>query len=127
MICSALTISQVDAASSAVAIASATVIAPVNVMTSWADLPVKVIWSGGWIRLAMPSAQPPVSSPSNPLNEADLAVGLPPSGSSALARDGAGADWRGTQKGTLHGEFTTALSAQAPLNGGSYRVTVAFN
>lgn len=108
-------------AATASANVGATVIAPVSVMISWADLPVTVSLSGGWVRLVMPPARLPlrVSSLSHPLNEADLAVGVSSAGSTTLLRAATAAD--------LRGEFTTSLSPPAPLNDGSYRVTVAFN
>ncbi|MBH2010018.1 MAG: hypothetical protein I8H71_09995 [Xanthomonadaceae bacterium] len=123
-----LTFSQTSPAT-ATAIASATVIDPVNVTASWADSAVTVSRSGGWVRVVMPPAQPPlpVSSATNPLNEADLAVGVSSSGSTALAREWTGSGWRIAMKGTLHGEFTTSLSAPKPLGGGRYSVTLAFN
>lgn len=102
-----------DKIRAATASVSATVIAPARVITSWTDLPVMVIRSGNWIRVAMSLAQPPLSV-SNPLNEADLVVGLPSSGN-------------GTPEGTVNGEFATSLSKLAPSDDGSYRVTVAFN
>ncbi|MDB5868996.1 MAG: hypothetical protein JWP96_1328 [Polaromonas sp.] len=89
----------------------ATIIAPVNVMTSWADFPVTVSRSGGWISVLMPSVQLPasLSNSSASLNEEALAI------------------WRIAIKSTLHGEFTTFLSAPKPLGGGRYSVTVNFN
>ncbi|MDB5930066.1 MAG: hypothetical protein JWR60_1773 [Polaromonas sp.] len=93
----------------------ATVIAPVSVMDTWADLPVAVSVFGGWVRLVMPPAGPPplLSSLSTPLGEGEAAVGVAPSGDASAA--------------DVQGEFATSLSSPSPSNGGSYHVTVAFN
>ena len=99
----------------------ATVVEPESVLTSLADLPVRVITSGGWIRVVIPLARlpPQVSISSSPLNAQDLAVSLPSSlDSDAEERD---------KGGTLDEEVATSLSAPMPLIGGGYRVTVAFN
>lgn len=107
-----LTADQVRAATAST---RATVIAPASVMRSWADWPVTVSLSGGWVRLVIPAAAPPplVSSLSNPLNDGDLVVRVTPSGDAAAA--------------DVRGEFATSLSLLAPQNDGRYRVTVAFN
>ena len=96
----------------------ATIIEPESVLTSLADLPVRVITSGGWIRVVIPPAQlpPQVSISFSSLNAQDLAVSLPSSTSEEKDRDG-----------TLDGEVVTSLSKLALPDGGSYRVTVAFN
>jgi len=100
--------------------AGATVIAPASVMRSLADLPVTVVVSGGWVRLVLPSAAPPpVSSLSAAGSAVDSAVEVPAAGGTGLQGGATGAD--------VHGEFATSLSSPAPMSGGSYRVTVAFN
>jgi hypothetical protein len=113
-----LTADQVNAASAS---ASATVIAPASVMRSLADLPVTVSLSGGWVRLALaPAAPPPLVSSLSPLRDAaDLVVRVTSKGGTTLLRAATAAD--------LRGEFATSLSSPAPLKGGGYRVTVAFN
>ncbi|MEC5214919.1 hypothetical protein RCH06_003491 [Polaromonas sp. CG_9.5] len=108
--------------------ASATVIDPVNVTTSVADLPVTVSTSGGWVRVVMPPAQPPpVSSSSSGGGNAGAAVASP-------ALDGASLTLESFKQlaasdGTVQGDTVSALSLLAPTapNGGSYSVTVAFN
>ena len=109
--------------------AGATVIAPVSVISPWADLPVTVSVSGGWVRLVIAPArpQPLGSSPSHPLNEADLAVAVSSAGSTTLLREARATDWRSAIEGILNAEFTTSLSTLAALDGGRYSVTVGFN
>jgi len=99
----------------------ATVIAPASVMRSWADWPVTVSLSGGWVRLALPPAGAPllVSGLSAPHDPADSIVAVSPVDSTTLLRPGTAAE--------LRGKFATSLSSPAPLSAGSYRVTVAFN
>jgi hypothetical protein len=111
-----LTVASPALAATAQASVGATVMAPVSVMDTWADLPVAVSVSGGWVRLVMPPAGPPplVSSLSNPLNEGDVVGGVSSTPSHAPTAD-------------LQGEFATSLSSPTPLSGGRYRVTVAFN
>lgn len=111
----------VASAQAVTAQASATVIAPASVMRSWADLPVTVVLSGGWVRLVLPPAGPPplVSSLSPLRDAADLVVRVTSTGGTTLLRAATAAE--------LRGEFATSLSSLAPLNDGVYRVTVAFN
>lgn len=116
-------------AAAASAIASATVIAPVNVITSWVDLPATVSQSGIWVTVAVPPARtsPPISGFSSPLSEPELSVGVLSPDSSTLAHGGAILDRRSAALGALYGEFITFLSAPMPLGGGRYSITVAFN
>lgn len=121
----------VHQARAATASASATVIDPVNVTTSVADLPVTVSRSGGWIKVVMPPAQPPppVSRSSSGGSSAGAAVASP-------ALDGASLTLESFKQlaasdGTVQGDTVSALSLLAPTadaaDGGSYSVTVAFN
>jgi len=100
-----------QAADTVAANTSATIIGPVNLMTSWAEFPVMVTRSGSWISVFVPSVQPP-AAPSNPP--------APLTGTASSVR-------RFTMNGTLQGEFTAFLSAPTPLSGGLYSITVAFN
>lgn len=99
----------------------ATVIDPESVLTSLADLPVRVVTYGGWIRVVIPSARlsPQMSILLSPLNAQDMAVRLPSSSDGDTEEQ--------NTDGTLNGEIATSLSALMPLLGGGYRLTVSFN
>ena len=119
-------------ATSASASASATVIAPVNIPTSLADLPVAVSTFGGWIRVVIPLAQWPslVSSASSGGRSAGTRT--------AAASHCLNLHFRTLEclrqltagNGTVQGNIVSALflhSPKAGIAGGRYRVTVAFN
>lgn len=99
----------------------ATVIAPSSLMRSWADWPFTVSVSGGWVRVVLtPAGLPPLVTSLSPLRDAvDQVVAVSSAGGTTLLGTATAAD--------LRGEFATSLSLPAPLNGGLYRVTVAFN
>ena len=102
--------------------ASATIIAPISVMNSLADLPVTASVSGGWVRLALVPVAAPLTLVSrlSPLRDAAVPlVRVTSKGGSTLLRTASVVE--------LRGEFATSLSSPAPLNGGGYRVAVAFN
>lgn len=118
-------------ATSASASASATVIAPVNIPASLANLPVAVSTFGGWIRVVIPLAQLPslVLSASS---------GGRSAGASAAASPCLDLHFRTLEclhqltagNGTVQGDTVSALSLRTPkagAAGGRYRVTVAFN
>ena len=119
-------------ATSASASASATVIAPVNIPTSLAGLPVAVSTFGGWIRVVIPLAQWPslVSSASSGGRSAGTRT--------AAASHCLNLHFRTLEclrqltagNGTVQGNIVSALflhSPKAGIAGGRYRVTVAFN
>lgn len=119
-------------ATSASASASATVIAPVNIPTSLAGLPVAVSTFGGWIRVVIPLAQwpSPVSSASSGGRSAGTRT--------AAASHCLNLHFRTLEclrqltagNGTVQGNIVSALflhSPKAGIAGGRYRVTVAFN
>lgn len=125
-----LTLGQAHAAT---AFASATVIAPVNIPTSLADLPVAVNTFGGWIRVVIPLAQGP--SPVSSASSGSRSAGATTTAAShcldlhlrtleCLRQLTAG-------NGMVQGDIVSALllhSPKAGVAGGSrYRVTVAFN
>ena len=119
-------------ATSASASASATVIAPVNIPASLANLPVAVSTFGGWIRVVIPLAQWPslVSSASSGGRSAGTRT--------AAASHCLNLHFRTLEclrqltagNGTVQGNIVSALflhSPKAGIAGGRYRVTVAFN
>lgn len=91
LLVSCLTVGSAEAGDlSASGVASATVIDPPDVLTSLADLPVRVISPGGSIRLLIPLAQAPSdgSSASSTMGMEGFAVGLPGfSGAAAAGAD----------------------------------------
>ena len=116
---------------SASASASATVIAPVNIPDSPADLPAAVINFGSWIRVVTPLAQWP-----SPVLSASW--GGRSAGASAAASPCFDLHFRTLEclhqltasNGTVQGSIVSALLLHAPkagIAGGRYRVTVAFN
>lgn len=118
-------------AHAATAVASATVIAPVNIPASLADLPVAVSTFGGWIRVVIPLAQgpSPVSSASLGGRSAGAAVASPVVKDASLTPENFKQLAAGD--GMVQGDTVSALSLRAPktdvAGGGRYRVTVAFN
>ena len=118
-------------ATSATASASATIIAPVNIPDSPADLPAAVINFGSWIRVVTPLAQWP-----SPVLSASWGGRSP--GASAAASPCFDLHFRTLEclyqltasNGTVQGNIVSALLLHAPtagIAGGRYRVTVAFN
>lgn len=118
-------------ATSASASASATIIAPVNIPDSPADLPAAVSNFGSWIRVVTPLAQWP-----SPVLSASW--GGRSAGASAAASPCFDLHFRTLEclhqltasNGTVQGSIVSALLLHAPkagIAGGRYRVTVAFN
>ena len=118
-------------AHAATAFASATVIAPVNIPDSPADLPAAVSNFGSWIRVVTPLAQWP-----SPVLSASW--GGRSAGASAAASPCFDLHFRTLEclhqltasNGTVQGSIVSALLLHAPkagIAGGRYRVTVAFN
>ena len=117
---------------SASASASATVIAPVHIPTSLADLPVAVNTFGGWIRVVIPLAQRP--SPVSSASSGDRSAGASAATSHCLdlhLRTLECLRQLTAGNGMVQGDTVSALllhSPKAGVAGGSrYRVTVAFN
>lgn len=118
-------------AHAATAFASATVIAPVNIPASLADLPVAVSNFGSWIRVVTPLAQwpSPVSSASSGGRSADAIAAASPCFDLHF-RTLECLHQLTASNGTVQGSIVSALLLHAPkagIAGGRYRVTVAFN
>lgn len=120
-------------AHAATATASATVIAPVHIPTSLADLPVAVNTFGGWIRVVIPLAQrpSPVSSASSDSRSAGASAAPASHCLDLHLRTLECLRQLTAGNGMVQGDIVSALLLHSPkagvAGGNRYRVTVAFN